>query len=443
MSLDMDKEQLKGLINFAKNEVLDEERANAQMMENLSVLFNNDQNLHRVMMMSLTHAGQVNMTPPVGAFPTHKPQQDMSLVFNATDDFTNKVMDKLSRYATYYSCFANAGTEFPVKVVEQARQLLMIGTKPALFNELDLRFANIAILMELLDREQVNYGEGFFTLVGEKAMNGNQSYNKATLKFFHPTYTGSVYQIEKSVYQYNFQYTHLSNTTTGNISFNNGDGSQVIYIPDGLLVFLDMAIRALYKEYSDAFLNAMPSDIAEVYDAAKIRHMSPKLMIADRVENIGVSLNEIVKACMSKFKDEDNLTYPEKMQAVRSYIRSRLEYARDLSIQGHRVAQISQYDVNVSDDNELIIFSTLVHTFGVAAEVKEDSQIGRQTYEKKKLQFEFNHLGVSNVDEELENEDDNVLLFNLWVVNAFEKDFRSILHSAQQIEVLRKFGSTY
>lgn len=424
MSIELNKEQLKSLINFAKNEVLDDERAEETLMSNLGTLFNNEMGIHRVMMMSLAHAGQVNISAPVGAYPIGQKPQDITMAMAANDPFTNKVLDKLLRQATYFACFANAGTDYPMAVVKEARQLLTIGTKAALFNELDLRFANVAILMELLNRDQVGYDDGYFTLLDENALNGGQRYNKATLKFFHPTYNGNVYQIEKGVYQYNFQYTYLDNTISNSISFSNGDGTQVVYLPDGLLVFLDCAIRELYSEYNGAF-------------------QSPKQMVAIKTELVSRALGTIYDTCMGKFSPEDNLTHAEKMQAVQYFIREHLQYNRTLTMHGHKVAEISQYDVDVSEDNELIIFGTQVHTFGVSTEVKDGAEMSRRTYEKKKVRFEFNHIGVSNVVEELENEDDNVLLFNLWVLNAFEKEFQSVIHSAQHIDVLRKFGRTY
>lgn len=423
MSLTIDKDQLKGLINFAKNEVLDQERSEAAMMENLGALYNNDMQLHRVAMMSLTHAGQANMAPPVGAFPVGQLPQDIALVFKAVDPYTNKILERLHRQATYFACFANAGAEYPNNVVEEARDILKVGIKEAMFNELDLRFANIAILMELLDRQSVNYGEGYFTFVAEKAMNGGQPYSKATLKFFHPRYTGNVYQIEKTVYQYGFQYTHLDKTYNNSISFSNGDGTQIIQLPDGLLVFLNALIAELYKEYNGNF-------------------QSLKQLIVIKVEFITRHMGTIYDNCMSKFKEEDNLTHEEKMSAIRSFVRGKLQYARTLTMHGHRVADISQFDVDVSDDNELLVFGTQVHTFGVTTEVNDQHINGRHTYEKKKVRFEFNHLGVSNVNEELENEDDNVLLFNLWVLNAFEKDFQSVVQSIDNINVLRKHGYT-
>lgn len=423
MILNLNKDHLKGLIDFAKNEVLDDRRAVESLMQNLGTLYNNEMNLHRVMMSTLAHAGQVSMQPPMGAFPTAV-KDDIPLAFSVTDPLSSEVMEKLRKQATYFACFSNSGKEYPSLVCAEARDILRVKTETALFNDLDLRFANIAVMMELLNRDTVNYGEGHFTLVSEPAKNGNQSYSKTTLKFFSPHYTANVYEVEKSVYSYNIRYTYLDHVLNNNVHFSNSDGNQVVYLPEGLLTFLDNCIQALYKEYNGAF-------------------QSLKQMVGIKVEFVARHMATIYDTCMGKFSPEDNLTHPEKMQAVSYFIREHLQYNRNITMHGHKVAEIGQFDVDVSEDNELIIFGTQVHTFAITNEVRDQSSNVHPTYEKKKLRFEFNHVGVSNVVEELENEDDNVLLFNLWVLNAFEKEFQSIVSSAQHIDVLRKFGRTY
>lgn len=413
MSLELNKDQLKGLINLVKNEVNDEDNAKAALVEALGNMFNNDMNLHRVMMTTLMNASQVNMLPPVGPFPTSA-SDTITGAFHGNDSFTGKILTKLKKHATYFGCFANADPEFPLHVAHQAKALLEMPTQTVLFNDLDLRFANIAVMMELLNRETVNYGEGHFTLVSEKAMNGNQPYNRTTLKFFNPTYYGNNYEIVKSVFSYEFKYLYLGNTLSNNIHFSNANGTQVIDLPDGLLAFLDNCVQALYKEYNGDFLSL--TRVAEV-----------------KVEFITRAMSNIVDVCREKFVPEENLTDQEKMQAIQYFIRQHLQYNRTLVMHGHRVAELSQFDVNVSENSDLIVFGTEVYTF---------SRVG-ETYEKKKVRFEFNHLGVSNVMDEIENEDGHVMMFNLWILNTFEKEFQSIVASAHEVIRVGKFGRVY
>lgn len=409
MSLELNKDQLKNLINLVKNEVNEEDNTKAALAEALGNMFNNDMQLHRVMMMTLMNANQISMIPPVGPFPTN-PADTITGAFHGNDSFTGKILTKLKKHATYFGCFANTEQDFPLQIAQQAKDLLEMQTQTVLFNDLDLRFANLAILMELLNRETVNYGEGHFTLLSEKALNGNQPYNRTTLKFFNPDYYGNNYEIVKSVYSYDFKYLYLGNTLSNNISFSNADGTQVIDLPDGLLAFLDNCIQALYKEYSAGYA------VCQIFSTASL--------------TVGARLAQIVNTCMEKFDPEENLTHKEKMESILSYVSGNLQYAREIKIHGHRVTPDIRYSFELTDDTEVILFKPEVYTFISTVE----------THEKKRLPFEFNHIGITNVTEMMENENDNVLLFNFWILNIFGHEFQKVIDSLQNVGVLHKYG---
>lgn len=404
--------QLKGLINLAKNELAEEDEAKLTMYEGMNNLVNNQINLHRVLAMHLTSAHQVSMMPPLGPVGMNA-VGDIPSTFKTVDPFTNSVLEKIKKQAMVFGCLSNASDDYPALVVKKAKDLLTLKTQTVLFNDIDLRFNNIGILMELLNEEKIDFQHGSFNIQSQILKNGSQPYTKITLYYLNPDFAGNNYGITKSVFSYDFNYTYLGKELRMNVSFGNADGTQVIELPHGLINALDMCISKLYFEY--------------------IGNMSEDYILRKKIQEITDAMKETVDVCMEKFAPEDELTHADKLMAISYFMRQHFQYGRTLQLNGQRVASMSTSDIMVSENNESVMFKTEVRGF---------RQIG-ETYEKTNLVYEFDHLRESTVVSMLENEDRHVKLFNYWILDSFAKDFKSITGSARELTTLKKFGRTY
>lgn len=410
MNVALDNEMLVSLIELSRDEVVDEERTRMDWMNDLAILSNNDMNLHRVMVSSLTMAGQASITMPRGPI-GEKLMGTIGRTMLCDDLFSAHIFKKLKKHAMYYTLFSNLPSEFPNKVVEKAMDLLRVPTQAALMNDIDLRFSNISNMVDILGKDTVELRRGNYVLSVTSEKNGGTPYKRVSLIYTHPNYPNTL-GITKGVYSYDFLYQYLGGEIRENLNFTS-TGGQVIELPDDMLSMLDQFSRELVEQFSNKI------DLWSLLEA--------------EVNTITAHLKDIVATCERKFTDE-TMTEAEKLRAVAHFIQQKFGWSRSyhaLNVSGRKVVGIERENIQVSDDETALVLNTEMNTF---------MTIG-QTYERTKMNLVFSHKEGSGIMNLLQGEDFNIRLFMYRALDIIEKDLRNVKDEALTISAMDKFGN--
>lgn len=417
MSVELDKDKLLTLIRVSLEEVIEADRRRNEWREDLSVLANNDMSLHRVMMSHLTMAGQVSMSYPL-LHPEVSEARSISRILQCTDSFSEKLFTNIRKHALYYSLFSQTSLEFPEAVVEQVKELLRVPTESALVNDIDLRCSNIIILNEMMNKDTcaLTYGRYVLTVASEK--NGSTPFKRLYLKRINENYPNNSYLLQKGVYSYDIETVYLGNHMKESLNFSN-DGTQVLDVPDDLLIALDHFISVLYKEYSSVI------DV----DA----------MLENEVNTISKHLTDIVNNCLPKFapvKDgEEELPYAKQLDGIVKFIQQRFSWNRNylsFTVSGRKVVGIDASDIKVSDDGESVLLQTEINAYTKSG----------QTYERYKISPLFDSAHGSTFMTFMNVEDFNTKLFFCRALDIVEKDMRIMVGESLRITTIDRYGYT-
>lgn len=414
MELNLHDTQLVTLIHLAKDEVYEREQERTALAESQAIAFNNDMNLHRAMITTLTSASQFSITPPVSVPPGEK-SVILRAAFKCEDPFSEAIFKRIRKQAMYFGCFIRGSNDYPDLVIKEVKDLLKIETITLTRNDVDLQFINIVVLMTLLNKNKFEIESDKVILVAESKMNGSQPYIQITVNDNSLPFVGNKFQIKRTTYSYESVYTYLEMAVRTNESFSGVDGNSLIDLPIGVLRVLNSSVDVLVHELTKGEL------FTDVFNA--------------KFDEVVQELKEIVDICQTKFSDNVDkvLTPEERIVSIRHYISSQLEWNRSWNFNGMDLPRLKSNDFHTNADNTAIFFESDIPTY-----VRVDGH-----YRKTTMKFRFDHLGVNNFIELFGEKDIITMIQDYWVLVKMLEDLRFITYSARELRELGEYGRHY